>query len=604
MGVLSNNYAQIVPGALISASYVSDIYEVLMGAEPEALKVTGSLTVTGSVIATSGVIASLQGTASFAVTASRAVSALTASYALSASYLNYINTSSQADTATTASYAIIANQANSSSTATTASYALTASYVVNSISSSLADTSSYAPTYINTASIAGSTVTFTKGNGDQFNISIPGGSVNYANVYFVDSTNGNNSTAVVNDFTKAYLTVATALSASNASSPTTSSQALVYVRKGLYNNEAMSFYNQVNVYCEPGVYFSGSSHIHDNGNSVTARFMGYAQFNNNQDELKVFKSTGDTSDIYFECDEIIARGGAYETQNGTNVYFKIRRADTETIGFGEGMFLAGSGTRVIEISQEYKSAHQNFKIISFSGKAVITCPRIYLKSTNYYGGNYKQAIMCEANGGGEVIVNGDLISDPSPDYYGGISGMITRWNNSWLTLRLNGSIFSENQLGINAQGSSAASRTIINGDVRSNLQIAYIASNSRVVFRNGTLMNWNLATASIANQYPIIHVNQNSVTFIENCHLHNLGTSSYSAIWKTSTTSDLNVYNTIYSGADASGSFIKNTAVGVPTNSVRLHNVRSTKNLDTNITDLLSPTGFIHDTNITSINFI
>jgi len=73
MGVLSNNYAQIIPGALISASYVSDIYDVLLGTEPETLKITGSLTVTGSVTVSNGIYGTLYGNASTSTSASYAV---------------------------------------------------------------------------------------------------------------------------------------------------------------------------------------------------------------------------------------------------------------------------------------------------------------------------------------------------------------------------------------------------------------------------------------------------------------------------------------------------------------------------------------------------
>lgn len=64
MGVLSNNYAQIVPGALISASYVSDIYDVLMGTEREDIMLSGSLNITGStnLQGVDGTIFSIHGT--------------------------------------------------------------------------------------------------------------------------------------------------------------------------------------------------------------------------------------------------------------------------------------------------------------------------------------------------------------------------------------------------------------------------------------------------------------------------------------------------------------------------------------------------------------
>jgi hypothetical protein len=87
MGVLSNNYAKIIPGALISASYVSDIYDVLLGAATESIRLNGSLTVTGSVTSTVGFYGSLIGNASTSTSASYAVNCTTASYAVTASYL-------------------------------------------------------------------------------------------------------------------------------------------------------------------------------------------------------------------------------------------------------------------------------------------------------------------------------------------------------------------------------------------------------------------------------------------------------------------------------------------------------------------------------------
>jgi hypothetical protein len=61
MGVLSDNRAQIVNGGLISASFVSDVYDVLTGNSYEDVSISGSLTITGSLIA------DLTGTASFAL---------------------------------------------------------------------------------------------------------------------------------------------------------------------------------------------------------------------------------------------------------------------------------------------------------------------------------------------------------------------------------------------------------------------------------------------------------------------------------------------------------------------------------------------------------
>lgn len=99
MGVLSNNRAQIVSGGLISASFVSDVYDVLTGNSLEDVSISGSLSVTGSLIA------DLTGTAS---TASYVETAQTASYILNAVSASYSETSSfySGDSITTTSGSI------------------------------------------------------------------------------------------------------------------------------------------------------------------------------------------------------------------------------------------------------------------------------------------------------------------------------------------------------------------------------------------------------------------------------------------------------------------------------------------------------------------
>lgn len=113
MGVFSNNRPNIVPGALISSSYVSDLYDLLSGAKPEAFILSGSLSATGS----------LQGTASFAVSASRSVTSSYALYAVSASYeINYETSSSYAETASFATMALSASYAPSSGPVSSTEY--------------------------------------------------------------------------------------------------------------------------------------------------------------------------------------------------------------------------------------------------------------------------------------------------------------------------------------------------------------------------------------------------------------------------------------------------------------------------------------------------
>jgi len=86
MGVLNTNRLQIVAGGLISASFVSDLYDVFTSHVAESVSISGSLIVTGSITS------SLFGTAT------------TASYVLNSVSSSYSATSSYVSSAVSASY--------------------------------------------------------------------------------------------------------------------------------------------------------------------------------------------------------------------------------------------------------------------------------------------------------------------------------------------------------------------------------------------------------------------------------------------------------------------------------------------------------------------
>jgi hypothetical protein len=444
---------------------------------------------------------------------------------------------------------------------------------------------------------------------DDFVASLPTGgeAVNYANVFFVDSTNGNNSTAVQNDFTKPYLTLVTAYSAAIASTPTVTNRALVYVRRGEYTADSfIVLSNYVDVYCEPGVVFVGMGIIDGNA-SIEAKWMGKASFTGTiSASNELFRLTGVTTKVYFEFDDLFSSRAAFGIFNGASATIVGRKIFAETFNTSYGITLRGSGTITLNITEEIAAWHNVITPRAFSGKAYITCPRLYLHEGNYTGGNFKAVVHVYDNLGGEVIINGDLIVNSLAGYYGGTSSVITRWTDSFATVRLNGNIYAENQFGIYGLGSSGSSRTIINGDVRSNNLCAYVASNSSVVFRNGTLMNWNTTTGS--EGFPVFSMGGSGAVWVENCHMYSVGTGAaqpnIAAVWKDTTTSQLCINNTVHSGSDAIGFFVRNSAPGQPVNDVRIMNSRSTKPNDTNITDLLSPTGFVQDPNIIAIGFI
>lgn len=98
-------------------------------------KITGSLSITGSTTSTLGFTGSLQGTA------------------------------------TTASYVVTAQTASYVQNAVSSSYAITASYALNGGGGGSTDTGSL----LMTASVVSNTITFTKGNGTTFPITVAGG---------------------------------------------------------------------------------------------------------------------------------------------------------------------------------------------------------------------------------------------------------------------------------------------------------------------------------------------------------------------------------------------------------------------------------------------
>ena len=116
MGILSTNRSQIIPGGLISASFVSDLYNVLTGNVYDNIQLSGSLNVTGSIIGTVT-------TASFAIVAQ---SSVTSSRALTYTESDPIFTSKSGSYATTGSNIFTTTQTISSS-----------SIVLSQVSSSL-----------------------------------------------------------------------------------------------------------------------------------------------------------------------------------------------------------------------------------------------------------------------------------------------------------------------------------------------------------------------------------------------------------------------------------------------------------------------------------
>lgn len=128
---LSGNKPQITSGALISSSFVSDIYDALDGTTAEPILLTGATNITN--LSATG---SLLGSASFSESSSIAISSSYSEFAESSTSASYSEFAVTASFAHTASYALVTEthvetSSSYAETALSASYAATASYVLN-----------------------------------------------------------------------------------------------------------------------------------------------------------------------------------------------------------------------------------------------------------------------------------------------------------------------------------------------------------------------------------------------------------------------------------------------------------------------------------------
>ena len=94
MGVIRNNRTNIVAGGLISASYVSDVYDVLTANAVEDIVLSGSLGISGSLTANLTGTANTASYVTLAQTASYVTTAQTASYVVNAISSSYMSGSS------------------------------------------------------------------------------------------------------------------------------------------------------------------------------------------------------------------------------------------------------------------------------------------------------------------------------------------------------------------------------------------------------------------------------------------------------------------------------------------------------------------------------
>jgi len=410
--------------------------------------------------------------------------------------------------------------------------------------------------------------------------------VNYVNVIFVDFLRGNDTTGEAGNFTKPFLTLFSAATAANAITRTATNRALIWVRRGEYFNSSFLPFTNMDVYCEPGVVFTGSFLLNDLNTSGPVNFniYGYAKWVLSQ-SLYMFRWQF-ASTVYIQGDSIVNTGAislAYNVTSGTsNITYDFNSIEsTQTLGSGYAFTWRNNCNGIVNVKNYIKSPHTHHDIrATHSGTLNINCPNNILTAANYFGGNFKQIVYITSSLiTSKVTINGNLINE-GVTYLGGLEGMLLGLSgNSFITL--NGNIITPAGIGINARSSETF---VINGSITAGIYVAYLLSGAGEIYLNeGVYQN--------TTQNPVLLLSGNQKLFIRNASIYNQ-VDVTSSVDVLSNTSKLYMYNCIAGRNGTVGYLVYGGVTGIVT---QLHNIRSVGALHPNVTDQLVPTGLIVD---------
>lgn len=426
--------------------------------------------------------------------------------------------------------------------------------------------------------------------------------VTYSTVAWVDKTYGNNTTGELGRFDRPFATYGGALGAINIihGTLTNVNRALIYFRSGSYGNAgSMNLRSYIDVYCEPGVVFGVGSRILDSTYSsidgfVEARWLGYASYYNPSTSTSTFFELNGNSEIHAEFDKIDSFSGPIFMGNTGTAYFKCRKVETKGYFQSGGISVRGSRTVVIDITEQIRSSAATFKIRQFTGNLVVNCPKMICSNENFLGGNLKQVLLTETSSNGTAVFNGDMIQEDDATYYGGIGAVVTIWSGGGGNYTINGNIYANNsRAGIGQLSTGALVKH--NGNIISKRKVAELNVGT-TLFNNSSLVNENTYEATT----PVISIANSAKAYFQDCLLYN-GADITSGVDITSLSAQVYFYNCLHSGIGTNGWFIFASNVGT---TVQIHNTRSNRDLNPNVSDVLTPTGFIFDANLITPNFI
>ena len=424
--------------------------------------------------------------------------------------------------------------------------------------------------------------------------------VTYSTVAWVDKTYGNNTTGELGRFDRPFATHLGALTAINLVYDNFSdvNRALIYVRAGNYTDD-IRLRSRIDTYCEPGVIYNPGSRITDVtygtiDGFVKCSFLGYSSYINPSTSTTNFLELTSNSDIHCEFDEFDSYSGPLFFGGSGRVYFKCRKIETKGFFKAGGLSVRNTKHVVLDVVEQMRSSAATIKIRQFTGTLIVNCPKMICSNENLLGGNLKQVVLTENATNATCIFNGDMIQEDDAVYYGGIGAVVTIWGGGAGNYTINGNIYANNsRAGIGQLSTGALVKH--NGNIISKRKVAELNVGT-TLFNNSSLVNENTYQAT----NPVVSIANSAKAYFQDCLLYN-GADVTSGVDITSLSAQVYFYNCLHSGIGTNGWFIFASNVGT---TVQIHNTRSNRDLNPNVSDVLTPTGFIFDANLITPNFI
>ena len=449
----------------------------------------------------------------------------------------------------------------------------------------------YTNYYTTGATLNGTTLNFNRTDtlsAYTVNLSSLGGSINYANVIFVDATNGNDSTAITGRFDKPCQSIYQASYLASLISKSSTSKALIYIRKGgYYWNGALQ--NYLDYYSEPGVVFTGGRVTDQSYGAVVSNFYGYSIFSNTDIYISA------ASSVNFEFDYMSNSGAAIliiPASGTATVTVKANYIYASTSGTGYGITIRNNSNVTMNVSRGIEAVHSTIAFRNFTGSVIINCPKIYLGSGNIYGGNFKQAIIVyDGLSTGSIVINGDIENRDTVNY-GGIGSMITTWAGSSPKIKINGNIVGGPIKALDAgQGGYIEASGMLSSE---NQYTLWAYGSTELIFHKCRIINkGNVAGAQC------VSTNNTARVFFKDTYFYNTLTDS--SLVGTNGLLCKIILDGCQGYSPGVSGYAVETAVGGGL--LYVNNSRFNKGLNPAITDIYSPSGFILDINTLVPNF-